>query len=121
MTTERWALVPVEATNSIQIAGLAALDESDATPPSIGHQIGFKAVRESYAAMIQASPGAALLAEVLAARDAYLSAVRDGGTSSESCKNRSDTHFALFAALDKIAPWPHEEADKLGPAAEGAT
>jgi len=106
MPTERWALVPVEATNSIQIAGLAALDESDATPPSIGHQIGFKAVRESYAAMIQASPGSALLAEVLAARDALNLIVDD---DSRSAFDMLQPTYDLLAALDK-----------LGPAAEGA-
>jgi hypothetical protein len=109
MTTERWALVPVEATILQRLEMAKADDESG------------DRYRKMSAAMIQASPGAALLAEVLAARDAYLSAVRDGGTSSESRKNRTDTHYALFAALDKISPWHHEEADKLGPAAEGAT
>jgi len=116
MTTERWALVPVESTLEMLDAG-----ETAANARSMNTNVADYVVDGAYSAMIQASPGAALLAEVLAARDAYLSAVRDGGTSSESCKNRSDTHFALFAALDKIAPWPHEEADKLGPAAEGAT
>ena len=67
------------------------------------------AVEDAMAALTKAEaapPAAALLAEVLAARDAYLSAVKAGGASSESCKNRSDTHYALFSALDKITPWP---------------
>jgi len=115
MPTERWALVPVEATPEMRKEGKEAMSK-------YGSRVStFMDADVCYAAMLNKNPGAALLAEVLAARDAYLSAVRDGGTSSESCKNRSDTHFALFAALDKIAPWPHEEADKLGPAAEGAT
>ena len=53
---EGWKLVPANATNNMQIAGLAALDESDATPDSIGHLIGYKAIREAYAAMVAAAP-----------------------------------------------------------------
>ena len=116
MTTERWALVPIESTLEMLDAG-----ETAANALNINGSVSDAAVDGAYSAMIQASPGAALLAEVLAARDAYLSAMRDGGNSREGCKNRSDTHFALFTALDKIAPWPHEDASKLRPAAEGAT
>lgn len=145
MTTERWALVPVEATPEMYERGRDAVTAREVSGPSWSVAQHYEASGNStagipadllkcagkmpkgdcaemvYAAMIHESPGAALLAEVLAARDAYLSAVKDGGMSSESYKNRSDTHFALFAALDKITPWPHEEADKLGSAAEGAS
>jgi hypothetical protein len=51
-----WVLVPRNPSNNMQIAGLAALDSSDATPESIGSLIGYKAVREAYRAMLAASP-----------------------------------------------------------------
>lgn len=83
MSTERWALVPVVANGEQIDAGRR-----------------YKTTSNVYAAMIQASPGTALLAEVLAARDALPG-------DPESWSKRLGR---LLAALDK-----------LGPAAEGAT
>ena len=88
MTTERWALVPVEATILQRLEMAKADDESS------------DRYRKMSAAMIQASPGAALLAEVLAARDAF----------PGDPKGWDKRLVRLLAALDK-----------LGPAAEGAT
>lgn len=87
--TTRWALVPAELTHEmrgeIQQAFVRAREDQ---------------LQKMHAAMIQASPGAALLAEVLAARDALPG-------DPESWNKRLGR---LLAALDK-----------LGPAAEGAS
>lgn len=84
MTTERWALVPVEATPEM---------EDRLWRPAL-------TVDDAWRDMLAASPGAALLAEVLAARDALPG-------DPEGFNKRLGR---LLAALDK-----------LGPAAEGAT
>jgi len=85
MTTERWALVPVEPNGEQIDAGRR-----------------YNTTRNVYEAMIQASPGAALLAEVLAARDALHAA--------NNAPARRVAIHDLLAALGK-----------LGPAQEGAT
>ena len=96
MTTERWAIVPAEATSAMISAGWES-----------GKRVGdtriINSVSGVWGAMIQASPGAALLAEVLAARDAVTAAPRHSNEEDAAL-------IRLFAALDK-----------LGPAAEGAT
>ena len=60
--------------------------------------------------MIQASPGAALLAEVLAARDAFSLGLRKGEEIVDYRRRILIARMNLLAALDK-----------LGPAAEGAS
>ena len=92
MTTTRWALVQAEATSEMVSAGWES-----------GRLVGdtriINSVSGVWGAMIQASPGAALLAEVLAARDAF----------PGDPKGWDKRLVRLLAALDK-----------LGPAAEGA-
>jgi len=92
MTTE-WALVPAESTLEMLEAG-----ETAANARNINGSVSDAAVDGAYSAMIQSSPGTALLAEVLAARDAY------------NADEDIESLFALLAALDK-----------LGPASEGET
>jgi hypothetical protein len=101
MTTERWALVPVEPTDAMDSAAEMALCGSIG-----GYEHG--CWRSAWrAAMIETSPGAALLAEVLAARDALNLIVDDENAGPFEMLEPT---YALLAALDK-----------LGPAAEGAT
>lgn len=95
MSTTRYALVPVEATP--EIIGAAAKFAHDKDLPAKKFYAGL------HSAMIQASPGAALLAEVLAARDACHAAPHRSSEEDRAL-------IRLFRALDK-----------LGPAAEGAT
>lgn len=68
MTTERWALVPVEPDFSMTAAGAKSL-QCDVRFPRPQHATATRGARNAYIHMIEASPGAALLAEVLAARD----------------------------------------------------
>ena len=92
MTTERWALVP-KMSNAVQEdAGLKWL----ANFQHMRKQDKRNAMAQAYDAMIQASPGAALLAEVLAARDA-VKAVPYGIPDTR-------LYVQLIAALDKLGP-----------------
>ncbi len=99
MNTE-WALVPVEPAHKMIEAGA----QSVRADVSINHKPQSKtarcAARNAYVTMVAESPGAALLAEVLAARDALPG-------DPEGFNKRLGR---LLAALDK-----------LGPAAEGET
>jgi len=95
MPTERWALVPVEATPEMRKEGKEAMSK-------YGSRVStFMDADVCYAAMLNKNPGAALLAEVLAARDAYIERMPE---------RISEYEYNLLAALDK-----------LGPAAEGET
>ena len=51
-----WRWVPEVPTNKMQVDGLSALDESNASESGIGSKIGFKAIRELWAAMLSAAP-----------------------------------------------------------------
>ena len=88
MTTERWALVPVEPTQE----ALKAIRFGDQTNN-----------RPTYAAVIAASPGAALLAEVLAARDEA-----NDTFDHLPFQQAVDAHLLatrrLMSALDKLGP-----------------
>lgn len=98
MTTE-WALVPVEITVDMEISGVEAMIKNGNRDAAVTDAYA------CYSAIIAASPGTALLAEVLAARDEYRQACEQGDYSLILLIRHS-----LLAALDK-----------LGPAAEGAT
>lgn len=102
MTTE-WALVPVEATRKMIEAGARSV-RADV---SISHNPQSKtarcAARNAYVTMIAESPAAALLTEILAARDEYC-------LTSNGSHEEDQALYRLIAALAK-----------LGPAAEGAT
>ena len=118
MTTERLALVPVEATPEMIsagydvrpigqfIPGFTAQESADYCEKYFGRQT----LGARHAAMVQASPGAALLAEVLAARDdAKESAAADKRNGGYGVPDQQ-SWLRVMRALDK-----------LGPAAEGAT
>lgn len=121
MTTERWALVPVEPTPKM-LSPIVGKTYANQDPLPVGKAMQREQLARStkagnygfqdwmippvteyevaagkYIAMLDVSPGATLLAEVLAARDAY------------NADEDIESLFALLAALDK-----------LGPAAEGA-
>ena len=109
MTTEtkpqRWALVPVEATPEMIDSGMAAVlrREWNIGSMSEGPMDAF------YSAAVAASPGAALLAEVMAARDEA---------------NETFDHLPFQQAVDACFLAKRRVVaalDKLGPAAEGAT
>ena len=110
MTTERWALVPVEATPEMINSGYAVRPVGQFIPGFTAREsvdycekhYGRQTLGNRYTAMLAESPGAALLAEVLAARDA-VKAVPYGIPDTR-------LYVQLIAALDK-----------LGPAEEGAT
>lgn len=134
MTTERWALVPVEATPEMYERGRDAITAREVSSPNwsvaqhydasgnstagipidllecVGKMPKGDCAEMVYAAMIHESPGAALLAEVLAARDALNSDIREGEMIGDYSNRKSAERTALLAALDK-----------LGPAAEGET
>ena len=127
MTTERWALVPVEATPEMYERGRDAITAREVSSPNwsvaqhydasgnstagipidllecVGKMPKGDCAEMVYAAMIHESPGAALLAEVLAARDAWYDS--GDGTDRES--------LAIVRVMTAL--------DKLGPAADGAT
>ena len=106
MTTERWALVPVEATPEMINSGYAVRPVGQFIPGFTAREsvdycekhYGRQTLGNRYTAMLAESPGAALLAEVLAARDAF----------PGDPKGWDKRLVRLLAALDK-----------LGPAAEG--
>jgi hypothetical protein len=102
MTTTRWTLVPVGP-----IDRPAFCDRGESRQCCWDNSVVKCCSADIEQARRDAEPGAALLAEVLAARDALNLIVDDENTSAFDILQPT---YALLAALDK-----------LGPAAEGET